>query len=68
MNLVLGNGTDVLFYDEPSSIAQYLPTDFSGFDLVVFDEASQITVWDAVGAIARGKHDSSRRSKTNATY
>ena len=44
------------FMMSPLSIAQYLPTDFSGFDLVVFDEASQITVWDAVGAIARGKN------------
>lgn len=40
----------------PLSVAQYLPTSFNGFDLVVFDEASQITVYDAVGAIARGKN------------
>lgn len=39
----------------PLSIAQYLPTDAALFDLVVFDEASQIPVWDAIGAIARGK-------------
>lgn len=39
----------------PLSIAQYLATDASAFDVVVFDEASQIPVWDAVGAIARGK-------------
>ena len=39
----------------PLSIAQYLPTDQSLFDVVIFDEASQITVWDAVGAIARGR-------------
>ena len=39
----------------PLSIAQYLPPDASAFDLVVFDEASQIPVWDAIGAIARGK-------------
>ncbi|MDL2315453.1 hypothetical protein LJC59_00020 [Desulfovibrio sp. OttesenSCG-928-A18] len=25
------------------------------FDLVIFDEASQIPVWDAIGAMARGK-------------
>ena len=25
------------------------------FDVVVFDEASQIATWDAIGAIARGK-------------
>ncbi len=39
----------------PLSVAQYLAPDQSIFDLVIFDEASQITVWDAVGAIARGK-------------
>jgi len=39
----------------PLSIAQYLTTDASTFDLVVFDEASQIPVWDAIGAIARGR-------------
>jgi very-short-patch-repair endonuclease len=39
----------------PLSIAQYLSADANTFDVVVFDEASQIPVWDAVGAIARGK-------------
>jgi hypothetical protein len=39
----------------PLSIAQYLSADTSNFDLVVFDEASQIPVWDAIGAMARGK-------------
>lgn len=39
----------------PLSVAQFLPTDSERFDLVVFDEASQITVPDAIGAIARGK-------------
>lgn len=39
----------------PLSIAQYLPPDKALFDLVIFDEASQITPWDAIGAIARGK-------------
>jgi len=39
----------------PLSVAQYLAPDQSLFDVVIFDEASQITVWDAVGAIARGK-------------
>lgn len=39
----------------PLSIAQYLPAGQSTFDVVIFDEASQITTWDAVGAIARGK-------------
>lgn len=39
----------------PLSVAQYLPAHQSPFDVVIFDEASQITVWDAVGVIARGK-------------
>ena len=39
----------------PLSVAQYLPHDAPLFDLVIFDEASQITPWDAVGAIARGR-------------
>ncbi|MDE1925795.1 MAG: DUF3320 domain-containing protein [Burkholderiales bacterium] len=39
----------------PLSVAQYLDAGHAQFDLVVFDEASQIPVWDAVGAIARGK-------------
>jgi hypothetical protein len=39
----------------PLSVSQYLPADQQLFDVVIFDEASQITVWDAVGAMARGK-------------
>lgn len=39
----------------PLSIAQYLSAEAKNFDLVVFDEASQIPVWDAIGAMARGK-------------
>ena len=39
----------------PLSIAQYLPADQQLFDLVIFDEASQIAPWDAVGSIARGE-------------
>jgi very-short-patch-repair endonuclease len=39
----------------PLSVAQYLDPSHPPFDLVVFDEASQIPVWDAVGAIARGR-------------
>jgi len=38
----------------PLSVAQYLAPEHPPFDLVIFDEASQIPVWDAVGAIARG--------------
>ena len=39
----------------PLSIAQYLPPGQPLFDVVIFDEASQIPVWDAIGAIARGR-------------
>ncbi len=43
------------FLMSPISVAQYLPPGAMTFDLVVFDEASQIPTWDAVGAIARGR-------------
>lgn len=39
----------------PLSVAQYLPTGAEPFDLVIFDEASQIATWDAIGAIGRGR-------------
>ena len=39
----------------PQSVAQYLEAGSNMFDIVVFDEASQIPTWDSVGAIARGK-------------
>lgn len=39
----------------PLSIAQFLPADQPPFDLVIFDEASQIAPWDAIGSIARGR-------------
>lgn len=41
----------------PLSVSQFLPADPAaiGFDLVVFDEASQIVPEDALGAIARGR-------------
>jgi len=39
----------------PLSIAQFMPPDAKPYDVVIFDEASQIPVWDAIGAIARGK-------------
>jgi preprotein translocase subunit Sec61beta len=41
------------FLMSPLSVAQYLPA-ASAFDLVIFDEASQIETHDAIGAIARG--------------
>ncbi len=40
----------------PISVAQYFEVDQSKFDLVVFDEASQMPTCEAVGAIARGKN------------
>ncbi len=41
----------------PLSVSQFLPADPEKlcFDLIVFDEASQIVPEDAIGAIARGK-------------
>ncbi len=39
----------------PLSVAQYLDAASTQFDLVIFDEASQIPTWDAIGVIARGK-------------
>ena len=39
----------------PLSVAQFLPADSVEFDLVVFDEASQMPTNEAVGAIARSR-------------
>jgi hypothetical protein len=39
----------------PMSIANFLPPGAVDFDLVIFDEASQVRPVDAIGAIARGK-------------
>ncbi len=40
----------------PISVAQYIDPTFPKFDLVVFDEASQLPTAEAVGAIARGEN------------
>ncbi len=40
----------------PISVAQYIDPDADKFDLVVFDEASQMPTYEAAGAIARGKN------------
>ena len=40
----------------PMSVAQYINVNHDKFDLVVFDEASQMPTCEAVGAIARGNH------------
>jgi superfamily I DNA and/or RNA helicase len=39
----------------PDSVARFFPVGSQTFDLVVFDEASQIRVADAVGAMGRGR-------------
>ena len=39
----------------PISVAQYIDLDTDKFDIVIFDEASQMPTSEAVGAIARGK-------------
>ena len=39
----------------PMSVAQFLPPEELSFDLVIFDEASQVRPEDAIGAIARGR-------------
>lgn len=40
----------------PLSVAQFIDTDADKFDLIIFDEASQMPTYEAVGAIARGKN------------
>lgn len=44
-----------VFLMSPMSCAQYLSWDMKKFDLVIFDEASQMPTSEAVGAIARGR-------------
>ncbi|MCJ0803582.1 DUF3320 domain-containing protein [Vibrio vulnificus] len=44
-----------VFMMSPMSIATYLEPGVIDFDLVIFDEASQVKVADALGAIMRGK-------------
>ncbi|SNC77177.1 AAA domain-containing protein [Hymenobacter gelipurpurascens] len=44
-----------IFMMSPLSVANFLPPGAVEFDLVVFDEASQVKPVDALGAIARGK-------------
>ncbi|MBS1812211.1 MAG: DUF3320 domain-containing protein [Acidobacteria bacterium] len=59
-----------VFMMSPLSIANYLAPDSINFDLVVFDEASQVKPVDALGAILRGKQivvvgDSKQMPPTN---
>lgn len=42
------------FLMSPASAAQYLSLDSEKFDIVIFDEASQIPTCEAIGAISRG--------------
>ena len=44
-----------IFMMSPLSVATFLPPNSVDFDLVVFDEASQVKPVDAFGAIIRGK-------------
>ena len=44
-----------VFMMSPMSIASFLPPGTVNFDLVIFDEASQVKPVDALGAILRGK-------------
>jgi very-short-patch-repair endonuclease len=39
----------------PITVSQFLPAESNKFDLIVFDEASQVVPEDAIGAIYRGK-------------
>ena len=43
------------FMMSPLSVAQFLDGGTPSFDLVIFDEASQLPTEDALGAIVRGK-------------
>ncbi|WP_406693837.1 DUF3320 domain-containing protein [Singulisphaera sp. Ch08] len=45
-----------VFMMSPMSVASYLPPGALQFDLVVFDEASQVRPVDALGALLRGRH------------
>ena len=40
----------------PISVAQYIDPSFPKFDLVIFDEASQLPTSEAIGTIARGEN------------
>ncbi len=52
-NLAAAAGACMLM--SPASVAQYLAAKADMFDLVVFDEASQMTTAEAVGSIARAR-------------
>jgi len=59
-----------VFMMSPMSVATFLPPGKIEFDIVIFDEASQVTVPDSIGAIARAKQavvvgDSKQMPPTN---
>ncbi|MFW6101765.1 MAG: DUF3320 domain-containing protein [Bacteroidota bacterium] len=59
-----------VFMMSPMSVATYLPQDMIDFDLIIFDEASQIPAPQALGAILRGSQvvvvgDSKQMPPTN---
>jgi len=43
------------FLMNPQAVAQFVDSEAEPFDLIIFDEASQVTTEDAVGSIIRGK-------------
>lgn len=51
---IIGEVTPCLLVS-PDSLARFVPPGAIGIDLVVFDEASQITVPDAIGALGRAR-------------
>ena len=44
------------FLMSPQSVPQYITADFPRFDLVIFDESSQITTSKAIGALGRAEN------------
>ena len=55
------------FMMSPDSVASLVPVDAIDFDLVVFDEASQVRTSHAVGALGRGKAGIVVGDSNNAT-
>ena len=53
------------FLMSPLTVAQYLRGGEPTFDLVIFDEASQLPPEDAVGAIVRGRNWSSSATRSS---
>ena len=45
-----------IFMMSPLSVAKFIPPESVRFDLVIFDEASQVKPVEAMGAIRRGRH------------